>query len=522
MSMQIGRDTAVEMVMGVWARRRGIAVVVFAVAFAAAASVTRTLPDVYRSTATVLVERHQVPEVFVRSAVTGELETRLQTISQEILGRKRLEHLITRFGLYADLRQRASMEAALERMRRDIQLELKGVEQASGRGATVAFALSYRGRDPETVAQVTNTLASFYVDGNSEIRERQAVGTAEFLKARLTDAKTRLDEQEHRVREYRARHVGELPQQMTVNLATLERLHAQLHLASANQLRVMDRRMALLKELAETKSGDGPRGPQTPGARLAKLKDELGDLRRQFSDIHPDVIRMKKDIAELEREVAEAPAALPAPAPPPDATVQRMRTAIAEVDTELEASRAEERRLRSDIAAYQRRVENAPQREQEYQELARDYDMAKDLYMSLLRRYEDAQLSGSMEQHQKGEQFRILDAAIPARQPAAPNRSRLMLVGLLFSLALAAAAVVVAERLDTSFHTVNDLRALTPAPVLVSIPLIVDDADARRQRTRAWVLTMAVALLLAIIVKVSAYVANENEFLVGLMVRGGS
>src|SRR3989475_4088491 len=175
------------------------------------ASVAMFLPDIYRSTAAVLVERHQVPETFVRSSVTGELETRLQTISQEILSRARLEDLITRFGLYQDLRDRVPVEAVVEKMRRDIRLELKGVEQQmSGRSATVAFNLSYRGRDPERVAAVTNTLASFYVEENSKLRERQASQTTRFLKDQLAEARTRLDAQEARVRDFRARHAGEL------------------------------------------------------------------------------------------------------------------------------------------------------------------------------------------------------------------------------------------------------------------------------------------------------------------------
>src|SRR5207302_11267397 len=147
------RSCAFELTLEVWSRRKWLAIVVFVVILAAVGSLASFLPDIYRSTATVLVERHQVPETFVRSSITGELETRLQTISQEILSRARLEELLTRFGLYPDLRDRVPVEAVVEKMRRDIQLELKGVEQQmSGRSATVAFNLSYRGRDPERVA----------------------------------------------------------------------------------------------------------------------------------------------------------------------------------------------------------------------------------------------------------------------------------------------------------------------------------------------------------------------------------
>src|SRR6185436_13051661 len=123
-------------VLAIWSRRKWLAIIVFAGPVVAGASVISFLPNVYRSTATVLVDRQQVPEAFVRSTVTSALETRLHTISQEVLSRSRLEELLDRFGLYADLKKRVSGEEVIERMRRDIQLELKGVEQKEGRAAT--------------------------------------------------------------------------------------------------------------------------------------------------------------------------------------------------------------------------------------------------------------------------------------------------------------------------------------------------------------------------------------------------
>src|SRR5262249_58907901 len=116
-------------------------------------------------------------------------------------------------------------------------------------------------------------------------------------------------------------------------------------------------------------------------------------------------------------------------------------------------------------------------------ELARDYDSTRDLYRSLLKRYEEAQLAESMEQRQKGEQFRILDQAVASSQPAAPNRPRLLMMVLASAVGLALAAAVLAEHLHTSFHDVDQLRAFSNVPVLVSIPRIVTPPDIPR---RCW------------------------------------
>src|SRR5438093_3021247 len=124
MQNYVGKGTVLELGLDIWSRRQWLAVVVFALMLAGTATVATFLPDIYRSTATVLVERHQIPEAFVRSSITGELETRLQTISQEILSRAKLEDLITRLALYPEWKDRMPVEAVVEHMRHDIQLEL--------------------------------------------------------------------------------------------------------------------------------------------------------------------------------------------------------------------------------------------------------------------------------------------------------------------------------------------------------------------------------------------------------------
>src|SRR6267142_619352 len=199
-----GLDATLDVVR----RRKWLGLAVFGVLGAMAAAVAASVPDIYRATATVLVERDRVSEAFVRSSVTAELETRLSTISQELLSRSRLQALIVQFDLYPEIRAQAPVEAAVEQMRRDIRLEPKSVEQTSGRPATIAFTLSYRSRDPRVVADVTNTLASLSVNENVRMRERQATGTARLLEREVDEMKKRLAEEERQLREFRSRHSG--------------------------------------------------------------------------------------------------------------------------------------------------------------------------------------------------------------------------------------------------------------------------------------------------------------------------
>jgi succinoglycan biosynthesis transport protein ExoP len=513
-----GQGASLDRLRAAWSRRKGLAVLLFAVPFTAALTLVLSLPNVYRSTATVLIERQQVPEEFVRSTVTNELETRLTAMSQDVLDRPRLEALITHFGLYPDLREHGTLEPAVRRMRSDVQLDLKESTEQRGRpSTTIAFSLSYRGRDPQTVALITNSLASSYVEENLRARERQAADTTEFLRTQLTATKQRLDEQERRVSALRARYRGELPQQQQGNLATLESLTTQLRLNNDNEVRLAERRESLTAQLAQARAESG--GPEPDEVRLARYKAELGGLRIKYTDRWPDIIRLKDEIGRLEKQLAE-----PKPKPDPKAEVVpatprvfQLQEALKSAETELRLLKADDGRLRNALDSYQTRIENAPKRELEFAEVTRDYDTTKELYQTLLKRYGEAQIAVHLEQRLKGEQFRLLDPALPASTPAAPNRLKLLLLSLALSVGLAVGGLVLAEIRDTSFHSVDALRAFSTVPVLVAIPQIVTEADVRKRRTRFRLVLGGAVLGLLLTAGVSYFIAHDNQQLTNLL-----
>src|SRR5688572_5315015 len=477
------KGSLLDQVKAVWGRRKWLAIFTAAAAFTAAVSVVLFLPNLYTSTVTVLVDRHQIPEAFVKATVQSELEPRLHMVSQDIMSRARILALVERFNLYPNLRanKRVSEQDIIEQMRRDIQVQLKSVERKGADAATtVAVAITYRGPDPQTVSDVTNTLSSFYIEENRKTRERQASATSEVLKTQLQDTKKRLEQHEARLAAFRQRYPGALPQQAMGNLLSLERMQADLRLNSENYHRALERKQLLMQQ-PENAGMPGAVGVDPERAHLARLKQELVQLRAQYSEKYPDVARTKAEIATLERQIANRPAA---PAPAAVEAAPRTTGAIAIVDGELRRLKAEEQRLRDTIATYQRRVDEMPQREAEFQQMARDYESTRDLYTSLLARYEEATMGETMEHRNKGEVFRVVDPAVPADSPAAPKRLLLMLVAGMLSLGLAAVVVIVAEHLDTSFHSVESLRSFTSVPLAVAVPRILTETDHLQQRRR--------------------------------------
>jgi uncharacterized protein involved in exopolysaccharide biosynthesis len=356
-------------------------------------SISASLPDLYRATATVLVEAQHVSEELVRSSVSAELETRIQTIREQVMSRERLGALISRLGLYPELRARGvAFDAIIERMRRDIELDLNTTAASGARTPTIAFAIRYSGRNPRTVADVANMLASVYVVENSKIREGQAVRTAEFLKTQLDAVKRELDEQERRATEFNLSHIGELPQQVAANLASLERLNTQLRLNGENQVRAMDRRERLERQLTELPPSQAATSTSDPArtgsAELTKLKQELEQLRRKYTDHYPAVIRLRDDCRrraatrrtaghrERRREHCGQGAG----------GLHRSTRLLQAIAARRQAQRAQKRRgVVPGHRVLRTGVENVPKRQEEFSALPR-YGPTKERYETLLKR----------------------------------------------------------------------------------------------------------------------------------------
>jgi polysaccharide chain length determinant protein (PEP-CTERM system associated) len=491
-------------------RRRFVALAALAVGLAAVLTVVLGLPAAYEASATVLVENARVPETLVRASLADEMNIRLRTTSQRVLSRTRLAEIIERFDLYPELRRDGSMADAVKRMRKEIDLALEQAEADWGREATVAFTLRYRGDDPQRVADVANTLASFFVEESAATREREAAGTSELLDRQIVELKRRLESEERRVGQFKAAHLGELPQQVGANLATLDRLNALLDSNLDRQSRLREPR-----ERTRTPAGAVLADPDDLGGTLALKQAELRRLRAAgLSELYPDVAQLTREIAALEARIAERPATADGPggATPDPVPIHDIAGQLADLQRE-------ERELRAQIAGYQTRVESAPRREQELQRLARDYESTKQLYHSMLERDEEAQLVGQLDEHRLGEQFRILDPAVVPLRPAGPDRPVLLLFGLLLALGAAGAVVLGAEQLDDTFHSVDALREFTHVPVLASIPFVNTPADRKRRRIKT--LVRSAALLCGIVLATLCLLrfVGDNEELTLLLMR---
>ncbi|MEO6665808.1 MAG: Wzz/FepE/Etk N-terminal domain-containing protein, partial [Nitrospiria bacterium] len=395
-----------------------------------------TLPPVYKSTTLIMVEAQKVPQEFVKTTVSAPIEDRLKTISQQILSRTRLERVIEEFGLDRPRERRSEGRiarwldgwrapakpeagrrvslAVVEGMQRQIDINVKG-------GST--FSVSYMGEDPEMVMNVTNKLASLFIEENLKVREEQAEGTAEFLESELQQVKTRLESQEEELRTFKERYTGELPGQLDTNLRTLDRLQTERQRLQ-DSLRFAEDRYALFTQQLAAGLPEGERTAPTLSLHLQSLRVKLANLRTEYKDEYPDIAALKKEIAEVEAELAARQNdTAGVPGKPGDyGTLQ-----AGEQQREIKLIKQRQQAVGDQIREYEKRVDRTPLREQQLTQVLRDYENTRKSYQALLDKRQDARIAESLERRQKGEIFRVLDPANYPERPFKPNRLLLVL-----------------------------------------------------------------------------------------------
>ena len=303
-------ELTLEDYLGILRRRWPIIVALSVVGCGAGFAAARFLPKRYTSQTLVLVQQPTVPGDYVKPVVSEDTTERLSSMQQEILSRSRLEPVIQQFGLYREELNRVPMEDLVERLRKTVTVTpLAPMAETKAQGLP-GFTISVDFNDPRMAQQICSTITSMFMEENLQLRQRQAEQTTQFLGKQLDDAKARLDEQDTKLASFQRRYLGSLPDDEAMNINVLQGLNAQLDAATQAISRAQqDKTFAessLNEQLAEWKATQEGHSPQTQQQQLAALQSQLADLKSKYTDDHPDVIRVRRDIETLRKKIADA------------------------------------------------------------------------------------------------------------------------------------------------------------------------------------------------------------------------
>ena len=293
----------------------------------------------------MLVTPQRVPADLVRPTVTAGIIERLNSISQEIMSRTRLEQIIDELKLYQSELKSMKREEVVELMRKNIKVELpKRTAETAG-----YFTISYTGEDPRIVTIVANKLSSLFIEENLKLREQQAVGTTEFLTNELQATKEKLEAQGQIVADYKRRNMGSLPEQRDTNIKMLEQMQSQSQRNEESIRALEDRKLLIMRQMTDmenppavTTGADGAvkpkKGTMSYEAQQEELKKELADLQSRYTEKHPDIVRTKKRIADLEKSKESTSVKN-------DPRYKELQAALADTDRQIQRQRQEGERL---------------------------------------------------------------------------------------------------------------------------------------------------------------------------------
>jgi uncharacterized protein involved in exopolysaccharide biosynthesis len=390
--------------------------VVFTIGFA----VAMLWPPTYRSEGKILVESQQIPVDLVRPTVTATATERIMTIEQRVMTRDNLLKIVDKYGMFANQRDSLSRTEILDLMRENTILQPAVIApQGQPTNLTVAITVGFTDRRPDIATKVANELITLFLDEDARSRTTRATETTKFLAQEADKLKSELALLDQKIRESRQP------------------------------------------------------APESTLPQLLALKAELAQKSAALSDTHPDVRRLKAQIAALEK-------------------VKVPLTSVAArggADEQLDP-------LLLQRLGIQQNLETTAQK------------------LAAARRGEN------LERDQYSERLQVLEQAVAPQKPIKPDRVKIIALSFFAAIMAGFAGIWMIESIDRTIRNSSDLIGVANGQHVVAIPFIVTKSDLSRKKGRLVLLTgVLLATLLVGLIVVHVFVRPLDDLWVIFMNR---
>ena len=472
------------------------------------------IPANYRSTATILVEQQEIPEDWVDTSVRSFADERIELILKRVMTEENVLKVIDKLNLVEGAASTGSSEVDMEkdadakkRMIKRIRSNLRVVKERAEisdprdrvKQATIAFNVTFSDPDPNTATRVVEEIASLFLEENVKTRSQAASDTRRFLQNELEKIASELVTVEKKIALFKEGNRGSLPEEQELNVRLLQSAETQI-VAIEQNIRSMEERRAFLQtslemtsRMASTFRNDEDETSLPPEQRLMELEARYKNLRAKYSNSHPDVVRVKRELSEIRTQIAENITSTQS-TPAVDPTIVRMKADLDAAAADSQSLKEQKERLNQKVIRLEELIAKAPEVEREYQilvrereNLIRDHDEAQD-------KISEARLAESLEVEQKGERFTLLESPRTPNRPDDPDPRKLFGLGLILSFFGGFGAIVTVEKIDERVRSPGQMEMVTGLPVLSVVPYIRNQDDKKRT-IRVVIVTLLVLTL---------------------------
>ena len=437
-------------------------------------------PKTYEASSTVFVEKSSIMNPLIQGAgVSGNIEERVKNLRNRMTSRNIIERVVKKLDLNVKSKSDEQLDALVEGIQKRVEVTVKGERNKE----TDLFIISYKGKDPKTVRDIVNTLVSEYIEESLGFQRDDAYGAYEFIDSQLQEYKKQLEGSDRANREFREKHPQMVPQSESTVLTRIEgfqtaKIESEIRLKElARKKDNLQKQLSGEKELTVafvTREG-------TPESRLNHLNNQLMLLTTKYTENYPEVLKVKSEIEELKKQIAQATGSLRENVGSETSTLnpiyQQLKEELAKTDAEIESLRARQSELERQQDVATSALRRMPKEQEEWSKLQRDRTSLQRTYDDLQQKLERARVSKNLELADKGMTFKIADPAILPHLPVKPNRVQMIFLGILIGVASGVGVAIGLDSLDHSFKDEDALTGGLNLPVLASIPQIVTEED---------------------------------------------
>jgi polysaccharide chain length determinant protein (PEP-CTERM system associated) len=463
-------------------RNRMLFLVPFVVIFCVVSLSSLFFPKVYESSTMVRVQR-KLPNPIARDRVLNEDPRGIvRTVREMLLRRPVVKQTIEKLNLDKDVKGKADLARVIKSIREGVTIESKGSH---------LFSVVYQDGDPERSMQVVSTLVNTFIEKNLSLKRDAAFSSVDFIKEQMNVYTSKLEASEEALSKFKQAHLGEMPGAQNATLVQLERMRDQLAQTNIEYQGALSKKRLIERQLSgeqpmvvSMKSGEASSVEQ----RIKILQFQLGQLLGNYTEKHPDVIRIRMEIERLREEGEQAFTNVIGPGMPSGeiATLnplhQKLKEELNNIDVAIGTMRSKKGILELKIAEYEKKAISIPNQEKEMASLQRDYNVNDNIYNMLLMKYEEARIAKQLEFSQGGTRFQVVEPAIVPLRPIKPNILRFLAAGLVLGCATGAGLLFIREYLDTSTKGVRETEEVYNFPVLAAIPVITTEKEIQHQK----------------------------------------
>jgi polysaccharide chain length determinant protein (PEP-CTERM system associated) len=479
---------------GIW-RHRWLGLAASLIVGIAGAAFVLSIPNRYEATARVFVDTQSILKPLMAGlAVQPNVDQQIQMMARTLVSRPNVERVMRMSDLDLQGRSPQERERLIDALTRDIQFRPSGGNNL--------YSVAYRSTSPDSARRVVQALLSIFVESNLSDKRRDADQARRFIDEQITGYEKRLLEAESALKEFKIRNLAVMPNLASDYVTTAGAAQKEVDVSRLELRQLENSREALRRQLADEAptytSTEAPEATRVRTAsetelRLEASRKRLDELLLRYTDAHPDVINLRRQIVELdaqrdaERKAADAIPVIQRPGATtviPNKVYQDIKVKLADTEARIAALRA--RVADADVRMSQARTaaQTIPKVEAEYTQLTRDYEVNKKNYEALLARRESAAMSGDMDTKSGVGEFRVIDPPRVAPQPVFPNRPLFLMLVLCASIAVGAGIAFLIDQMRPTFFDARTLRAETGMPLLGSVSMI-DDSEAVRTARRS-------------------------------------